>query len=131
MVLQRLMGRNCCIVSSLATFGTRHMRLSFRSSEIFCDVKMFLTWVVTNCPTMFQNFWKKIGCKSSDPGDFISLKEKMVALISLSVTSPEIASEMCMGMKDDVFDIGGVVRPIANRIFHEPDFVAASLANGG
>lgn len=33
--------------------------------------------------------------------------------------------------KDDVFDLGGVVRPVANRVFHAPDFVTASLENGG
>ena len=94
MVLQRLMDRNCCIVSSLATFGTRHMRVAFRSLEIFFDLKTFLTWVLTNCPTMFQNLWKKIGCKLSSPWAFIGLREKMVALISLFVTSLEIASKM-------------------------------------
>ena len=86
MVLQRLMCRNCCIVSSLATFETRHIRVVFKSSEIFFDLKTFLAWVVTDCPTMFQNFWKKIGCKLSSPWAFIGLREKMAALISLSVT---------------------------------------------
>ena len=94
MVLQRPMGWNCCIISSLATFGIRHMRVAFRFLEIFFDLKTFLTWVVTNCPIMFQNFWKKIGCKLSSPWAFIGLKEKMAALISLSMTSPEIALEM-------------------------------------
>ena len=32
--------------------------------------------------------------------------------------------------KDDFFDLDGVVRPIANIVFHIPDFVATSLANG-
>lgn len=32
---------------------------------------------------------------------------------------------------DDVFYLGGVVRLVANRVFHAPDFVIASLENGG
>lgn len=29
------------------------------------------------------------------------------------------------------FYLGGVVRLVANRVFHAPDFVIASLENGG
>ena len=44
------------------------MRVVFKSGEIFLDKKMSLMREVMECPTMFQNLWKKVGWKLSRPG---------------------------------------------------------------
>jgi len=56
------------MVLGLLTFKMRQMRVVFKLGGIFLAKNMSLMQEVMECPTMFQNLWKKMGWKPSDPG---------------------------------------------------------------
>ena len=66
-VLHKPIGQSWCLVSGLLFLGIRQIRVEFRDSGTFFELKISLMKEVTKGPTTFQKRWKKIGWKPSSP----------------------------------------------------------------